>query len=126
MRYLISAMLMIAGVIHLLPLSGMFGGEKLSALYGLSLDEPNIAILMRHRAILFGILGFFLIFAAFKPAYQPIAFIAGFASVLSFLWLAWSVGNYNAQIARVFSADIVALACLVIAASVYLFMQTRR
>jgi len=117
---------MIAGVIHLLPLSGMFGGEKLSALYGLSLDEPNIAILMRHRAILFGILGFFLIFAAFKPAYQPIAFIAGFASVLSFLWLAWSVGNYNAQIARVFSADIVALACLVIAASVYLFMQTRR
>jgi hypothetical protein len=30
------------------------------------------------------------------------------------LWLAWSVGGYNAQIARVIIADIVALACLII------------
>jgi len=126
MRHLISAMLVIVGIIHLLPLSGIFGGERLSALYGLTLDEHNIAILMRHRAILFGILGLFFVFAAFKPAYQPLAFMAGFASVVSFLLLARSVGNYNAQIARVFTADLVALVCLVIGASAYLFMQTRR
>jgi len=126
MRYLISAMLLIVGIIHLLPLSGVFGGEKLYQLYGLALDETNIAILMRHRAVLFGILGLFFVFAAFKPSYQPLAFIAGFASVVSFLLLARSAGEYNAQIARVFAADMIALLCLIIAVSTYLFMQTKR
>lgn len=32
-----------------------------------------------------------------------------FVSVASFLWLAWSVGGYNPQVASVFMADIVAL-----------------
>jgi hypothetical protein len=27
--------------------------------------------------------------AAFKPALQPLAFIAGFVSVVSFIWMAW-------------------------------------
>ncbi len=126
MQYLISTMLVIVGIVHLLPLSGVFGGEKLSLLYGLPLDETNIAILMRHRAVLFGILGLFFVFAAFKPAYQPLAFIAGFASVVSFLLLARSAGEYNAQIARVFAADMIALLCLIIAVSAYLFTQIKR
>lgn len=126
MRHLISAMLVIVGIIHLLPLAGVFGGERLSLLYGLPLDETNIAILMRHRAVLFGILGLFFVFAAFKPSYQPLAFIAGFTSVVSFLFLAWSAGNYNTQLARVFAADVIALLCLIIAVSTYQFMQTKR
>ncbi len=125
MRHLISAMLVIVAIIHLLPLTGVIGTEKLSILYGLSFNEPNLSILMRHRAVLFGLLGAFFIFAAFKPGYQPLAFVAGFVSVLSFLWLAWSTGNYNAQIARVFTADIIALACLTIAAIAYFYMHKK-
>lgn len=112
-------MLIIVGIIHLLPLMGVVDSEKLSTLYGLTFSDPNLLILMRHRAILFGLLGAFFMFAAFRPALQPLAFIAGFVSVISFLWLAWSVGNYNVQIARVFTADIVALACLIIASAIY-------
>ena len=126
MRYLISAMLIVVGIIHLLPLAGVLGSEKLSALYGLSINDPNLVILMRHRAVLFGLLGAFFVFAAFRPAFQPLAFIAGFISVVSFLWLAWSTGNYNAQIARVFTADIIALICLIIATACYLFIQNKR
>jgi hypothetical protein len=126
MRYLISAMLIIVGLIHLLPLSGLLGSEKLSALYGLAISDQNLAILMRHRAVLFGLLGAFLIFAAFRPTLQPLAFIAGFVSVVSFLWLAWSTGNYNTQIARVFAADIIALICLFIATACYLFINCKR
>ena len=125
MRYLISAMLIIVGIIHLLPLSGAIGSDRLAALYGLSFDEPNLAILMRHRAVLFGLLGLFLIFAAFQPAYQLLAFIAGMISVVSFLWLAWSVGGYNPQIARVFTADIIALVCLVIGIAAYALGQNQ-
>jgi len=113
MRNLIKISLVIVAVIHLLPLSGVLSSSQLTTLYGISFNEPNLEILMRHRAVLFGLLGAFLLYAAFKPSIQRLAFIAGFISVVSFLWLAWSVGNYNDQIGRVFTADIVALVALV-------------
>jgi hypothetical protein len=124
-RNLVSAMLVVVGVIHLLPLSGVLGSERLAALYGLSFSDPGIAILMRHRAVLFGLLGLFLVFAAFRPSLQPVAFAAGFVSVASFLWLAWSTGGYNAQIARVVTADVVALACVVVGIAAFFFAQSR-
>lgn len=123
MRYLVSAMLVIVGVIHLLPLSGMLGSERLATLYGLRFDEPNLEILMRHRAVLFGLLGAMLIFAAFRPAWQTAAYVVGFVSVGSFLYLAWSVGGYNQQVARVFLADIVALVCLVVGGAAHVYLQ---
>ena len=126
MRYLISAMLIFVGVIHLLPLVGALSSDKLSLMYGLTFTEPNLAILMRHRAVLFGLLGMLFMLAAFRPAYQPLALVTGFISVISFLWLAWSVGHYNAQIARVFAADIIALACLIVATINYFLINTKR
>ncbi len=112
--YLVSGALGVAGVVHLLPLSGALSSQRLTGLYGLSFDEPNLAIVMRHRAVLFGLLGGFLVLAALEPAWQPLAFIAGLVSVVSFLWIARSVGGYNARIARVVTADAVVLACLIV------------
>jgi len=119
MRYVVSASLILAGIIHLLPLPGLLGAERLAALYGLDFSEPNLSILMRHRAVFFGLLGTFLVFAAFKPSLQPLAFLAAFVSVVSFLLLAWSSGGYNAQVGRVVTADLVALVALVIGAAAY-------
>lgn len=121
MHYVISVMLVIVGVIHLLPLSGVVGREQLTNLYGISFVEPNITILMRHRAVLFGLIGLFLIYAAFRPPLQPLALIAGFISIISFFYLAWSVGGYNALIARVIIVDVVALVCLLIASFSYVY-----
>ena len=123
MRYLVSAMLAIVAIIHLLPLSGAIGSERLASLYGISFDEPNIAILMRHRAVLFGLLGLFMLFAAFAPRFQVAAFVLGFVSVVSFLWLASSVGGYNAAVGRIVTADIVALVCLVVGAAAYAYAR---
>jgi hypothetical protein len=123
MRYLVSAMLVIVAIIHLLPLSGVIGSERLASLYGISFGEPNIAILMRHRAVLFGLLGLFILYAAFAPCFQVAAFVIGFVSVVSFLWLASSVGGYNAAIGRVVTADIVALVCLIVGAAAYAYAQ---
>lgn len=125
MRHVVAAMFVIVGVIHLLPLSGVLGGERLAVLYGVSISDPNLVILMRHRAVLFGLLGLFFFFAAFRPSMQPAAFIASFVSVLSFLFIAWAVGGYNAQIGRVVAADIVALVCLVIAVAAYAYGARR-
>lgn len=114
MPYLVSTMLVVVGVIHLLPVMGALGADRLATLYGLAVDDPNLAILLRHRAILFGLLGLFLVYAAFKPALQRLAFIGGFVSVASFLAIAWQVGSYNPQVGRVVIADLVALGCLLV------------
>ena len=74
---------------------------------------------MRHRAVLFGLLGALLLYAAFRPLWQPAAFIAGFVSVASFLFLAWTADEYNVQVGKVFSADLLALACLIVGIAVY-------
>ena len=125
MRYFISATLLVAAVIHLLPLVGVVGPTRLSELYGITVSEPNIEILMRHRAVLFGLLGAFLAFAAFNPAFQKAGFIAGIVSVVSFLLVAVSVGQYNSQLSRVVVADVVALVALV-AGGVALALSERR
>ena len=118
-------MLVLVGLVHLFPLSGVLGVERLDSLYGLSFGEPNVEILMRHRAVLFGLLGVFLIFAAFRLTFRTVAFIAGLISVGSFLWLAWSVGGYNAQISRVFAVDVAALVCLIIGVAAHLYKQRK-
>ncbi len=120
MTYVVTGLFIIAGIIHLLPVVGILGADRLSALYGLSFEDPNLAILMRHRAVLFGLLGAFLVFAAFKPGLQWIALIAGLISVVSFLYLGWETGGYNDGIRKVMMADGIALVCLIAAAGLRL------
>lgn len=121
MTLFISATLIIVGVIHLLPLAGVLGAGRLEKLYGITFDEPNLVILMRHRAVLFGMLGAFLLFSAFYPPWQPLAFLAGWMSVLAFLAIAWSTGGYNHHTARVVKADLLALACLLLGTALLAF-----
>ncbi|WP_150304194.1 phosphopantetheine adenylyltransferase [Pseudomonas saliphila] len=126
MERVITGLLVLVGIIHLLPVSGVLGPESLAALYGVSLDEPNLEILMRHRAVLFGLLGLFLIYAAFRPAMQLLAIGAGFVSVVSFILIAWSVGGFNEAIRRVVLADVVAAVALVVAVAVYVVCRDGR
>ncbi|CAN5358143.1 hypothetical protein BH11PSE11_BH11PSE11_20110 [soil metagenome] len=122
MRNIIAVLLLIAAGIHLAPLVGAFGASSLGDMYGLSFEEKNIQILMRHRAVLFGILGAFLGYAAFVPRLQALAFAAGLASVLSYIWLALAVGSYNAALNRILLIDLLALACLMIGAGMRLIL----
>ena len=115
MRRIAAVLLIIAGIIHLLPLSGAFGVSQLARLYGITLEDPNLTIAMRHRAVLLGLLGLLLIAAAFRPQLRSVAYVVGLTSATSFLILAWSIGGYNVPMARVVMADIVATACLLAA-----------
>jgi hypothetical protein len=112
----ISTCLIIAAVIHLLPIIGLAGAGKLTKLYAIPIQEPNLLILMQHRAMLFGLLGAFLAYSAFMPTCQPYAVAAGLISALSFIVIAKMTGGYNAAIAKVVLADIVAIAALLLAA----------
>lgn len=112
------ACLTLAGVIHLLPLPGVMGAGQLARLYGVATDDPNAVILLQHRALLFGLLGVLLIAAAFRPELRAVALVAGLVSTVSFLVIAWGVGGYNAQVARVVVADVLAVVLLLLAAGI--------
>lgn len=117
------AMLVIS-VIHLMPAIGVLGVERLNSLYAIAIDDVNLELLMRHRAILFAILGVLFAYAAFEPKLQPFAFFAAFVSIASFFHLALKLGGLaldgvNGALRRVFIVDIVAATALVIAVMAY-------
>ena len=93
-------------------------------MYGVAVNDPGLSILLKHRAVLFGLLGGFILYAAFVPKYQMMAFVLGFISMVAFLVIALGVGNYNPAIRKVVVADIIGIVCFVIAA-VLTYLQSR-
>jgi hypothetical protein len=112
----IQACLILVAFIHLLPVVGVLGSDQLRALYGIAVDGPDLAILMRHRAVLFGIVGALLVAGAVRASLRTTALAAGLVSVASFLLLALSTGRYNAPLGRVVAVDVGALVLLLAAA----------
>lgn len=119
--YLIAGLLIVAGVINFLPVVGVLGPERLKSLYGVPFGDPNLIILMRHRALLFGLLGGFMIWSAFRPSTQWLAVAAGLISMVGYIVIAWQVGGYNDQLRRVIQIDVAATAALVAVAGLLLF-----
>jgi hypothetical protein len=105
-------LLVMVAVIHLLPAVGVGGRAPLERRYGTAVDEPNRLVLMRHRAVRFGLLGAFLLAAAFDRRLHFAGLVAGLVSVGSFLVLASRTGAMNAHARRICVVDAVAAACL--------------
>ena len=120
---MITGLMLVVAVIHLLPIGGFFGADRLASLYGIEITDPSLEILMRHRAVLFGILGAFFAYAAFAPALQPIAFAAALASLGSFLFLTFSVADRSPAIRKIVIADVVASICLLLAIGLYVLRR---
>lgn len=116
----VPGVLVLVALVHALPALGALGAAKLTALYGVPVDEPNLEILLRHRAVLFGLLAAFLAWAAFDPALHRLALVAGLVSVGSFLGTAARVGQLNLSLLRVFKVDVGALVLLLLALAVHL------
>src|SRR5688572_8373251 len=125
MRFIVPLALLIAALIHALPLLGVLGATKLESLYGIAVQDANLEILMRHRAVLFGMLAAFLGYAAFKPSLHRLALVGGLASVVSFLVLAFAVGGYNTALSTVIRADILALVALLIGGAAQFLVPLR-
>ena len=123
MKLSLSFLLLAVGLIHLLPVMGLAGGERLASMYGVGIADPNLELLMRHRAVLFGMLGGVLVWSAFAPSLQPAALLLAAVSVVSFLALAEGYAELSAEIHRVVVADWIALACLAPAAVLLLLQR---
>jgi hypothetical protein len=108
MKYISIVSLLVAGIIHLLPVPGVAGTGVLARLYGIEVSDPNTAILLQHRALLFGVLGVLMLSAIALPWLRVTALTVGLFSAASFIIVAMGVGGYNPAIGRVVVADVVA------------------
>jgi hypothetical protein len=108
----IVAGLVVAGVINLLPLSGVLGRSWLTSLYGLEIGSADLEILLRHRAVLFGILGALLLASVFIAGWRSAAVFAAALSMASFIVVALIVGGYGPPIRTIIVADVIGLVAL--------------
>jgi len=112
MRHVATILFILAGIANLPPVMGVLGAERLESLYGLPFAGEDLLLLMRHRAVLFGILGAFIIFAAFRIHMRAIATVAGLISMLAFVLLALPLNAHGEALQRVFWVDVVACVLL--------------
>lgn len=107
MTYARMVFLLIAGIINAIPVVGVLSAERLAQLYAVPLQSTDLIILMRHRAVLFGLLGAFILYSIVRPDLQRLACIAGLTSMLSFILLAYVVGGFGQPINKIIVADII-------------------
>lgn len=105
------------GALHLLPSAVTLLPSRLAAAYGIDIDGPDLALLLRHRAVLLGLVGAALVAAAFVPPLRIAALVAGAVSVTTFLVLHMTTPGTNAATMRVAQLDVGALIVLLLLAT---------
>lgn len=105
MRYFILFAYLLAAAINLAPIVGVLSDAMLTQLYGVVIDSPELSLLLRHRAMLFAIVGGLLLAAAFLPRLRTQAGIACLISMLSFLLLFALTGASNESLLRLALID---------------------
>ncbi|MBI0320724.1 hypothetical protein, partial [Streptomyces javensis] len=103
---IVSIILFIAGIINVLPLIVFFDAAKTVKLYGVRIDGESLTILMRHRAVLLGLLGLTLISAAVKPELRIYAIALALISKLAFIFLTFTASDYTAEVKQVALIDV--------------------
>ncbi|MEO1081634.1 MAG: phosphopantetheine adenylyltransferase [Pseudomonadota bacterium] len=105
----------LVGIVNALPVVGALGASQLASAYGIALPSDSIVLLLRHRAILFGIMGAFVLVSLARPEYRIAAFVMAGTSMLSFLVLAGHSGVVNESIRKIVTVDVIGLTALAVA-----------
>lgn len=113
---LTAGLLAAVGVLNLAPGVLAFRPDRLPQAYGVRADTPALALLLRHRAALLGLVGAGLTASVRHPALRGPAMLAAAVSKVSFLALVGSAPP-TAELRRVARADALGLTGLVLAAA---------
>jgi len=114
MDTVVSVILVVTAIVHFLPVLGVGGEKQLQSLYGITLSDPNLVVMMRHRAVLFGLIGVFLLYSAFQPDLFKVGLGAGMVSVSAFIWLFLTAPECNSHMRKVAIIDTFVLIGLIV------------
>ncbi|MEV0542868.1 MULTISPECIES: hypothetical protein [Nocardia] len=106
------ALLAAVGLLNTAPAVGAIAPQGMYAAYGITPAGPDLEVVLRHRAVLFAIVGVILVVAVFRPALRPIAIGANAISFGSFLALVIADGSVGPGLMRVAAVDIAGLIML--------------
>ena len=112
---IVFVILILVGLINFIPVVGITSAERLSGLYQVAIDDNNMLILLRSRALFLGLIGSLIIYSAFNPGLQLLAMIIGLISMLGFVFLTLHTGDFNDALKRVMLVDVAASAMMVVA-----------
>ncbi len=110
-----SGLLLIVGVINALPAVGLISARHLGSLYGIGADEPNLHVLLAHRAVVLALTGGLILAAVSATGLRPLAYLFGLLSMLSFVSLCLAIADCNAELRRIMRIDIVASGLMLMA-----------
>ena len=119
MELLFRLLLFIVGIVNLVPSILAFFPERISKSYGIAVSNPNYELLLRHRAILFGVIGGLMVYAAITRKLYATSVLVGLVSMISFVLLYFVIGNINEELDKVMKIDLVAIILVVIGYTIY-------
>ena len=122
MELVFRIILFISGIVNILPFFLTFLPEKISKSYGIQVLDMNYELLLRHRAVLFGIIGGILIFSSLTKKYYDLSTMVGLVSMVSFIILYFLIGNINMELKKIMLIDVVASLTLFVGALLYFFI----
>lgn len=116
--------LFIAGIINIIPSFLAFLPDKISASYGIEIPDSNLELLLRHRAVLFGIIGGLMIYSAIRKRNYNLALCIGLISMISFIILLKLMnGDVNPELVKVMWIDIMGIIILLMGFAQYRFFR---
>jgi len=114
--------LFISGIINFLPTIIAFVPSKITEAYGVEIQDHNFELLIRHRAVLFGIVGGIMIISAISKKNYSLSVTIGLVSMISFLVLIMiSSREINQALIKVMWIDVVGIVILLLGFTLYKF-----
>ena len=107
--------LFITGIINILPSFLAFLPDRISTAYGIEVPDANYELLLRHRAVLFAIIGGIMIYSALTKKNYSLAVLIGLVSMISFVLLYLLMdGEISPELLKVMKIDIVGIIILLL------------
>ncbi len=117
---------LIVGVVNLMPILPLLNPELLDTMYEVAPAEPTSEILLRHRALVLGLVGVALIVSVFRSSWRAAALVSAAVANGSYVLLAATGGEISAAATRVMVIDVATLVLLAMAAWLFWGVPARR
>ncbi len=113
---LADALLVLVGVVNLVPgVVATLSVERAAAAYGIVVDGPDLAVVLRHRGVLLAIVGLALIAVPWWPEIRTAAIVGGVVSMASYVAIVGAKPGVGRPLRRVMWVDVGALAVTAVA-----------